>query len=374
MRVSLEKIERFILLELAGGTAYPVEMPSGCSTHGRSSSTNKNKSSSCSYSAGPSVSQKIALMQTMSSLGGAEDVDDSTVAAAVRDDLAKQMVVIKTTPLDLVQQTAMLLIPELQKINIESKGRLPSPEELVKQADAVVEEQAPPQDHTDGGKSSTDADSGTMDIKLMIEASLLLICEDAGIEYGVELTVDVMRDILHAFSETHWDDETVEQMVRAASSGTSDREIPVLDCNTFLRALTADLSRYRTEWTNKASTFIQDVNSNERVTDVGLPPPPMTSFYSLPSIDYTADTYSNYIWAILSWFLFMLTFGTYLWDKFLNDRLVGVDCDPTVFTTFGCRVINSSVVWLEVFIRVNINEQSIKCLLYWRRLLTSLCF
>jgi hypothetical protein len=291
------------------------------------------------------------------------------------------MMIDKTTPLDLVQQTALLLIPELHKINVETRGgSLPFGAELVPHAemepeistslpsasaasghhrrrhdaDAALSGGAHPV--ADDGTKESLSSSGGIDVRVMVEAALLLICEQAGIEYGVELTIDVMRDILHSFSEDHWDDETVEQMVRAAgapSAGGALTSVPVLDASTFLRALTSDLSRYRIEWSASPTTHLQDVNSNEHVADVGLPPPPLENFYSLPSIDYTAETYSNYLWAVLSWFLFMITFGSYLIDKFNTQWGHGIDCDPSGFWPFGCRVLRSCLIWLEVFVKVN---------------------
>jgi hypothetical protein len=359
MSVSLERIEQSILVELAGGTNYQEKLEK--SRHKKSRPKKREKG----------TLRKDSTM-SMWSFTSDEDEDqdkeedDSDVTVSVVDRNPRRngnqddMAVSRTTPLDMVQQTALLLIPELQKINVETNGKLQSVDQPIKVAD--LEEQAPPTMNSASFSSSQSDESEKLDIASMIEASLLLICEEAGIEYGVELTVDVMHNILRAFSEDHWDDETVEEMVRAAAgkntsaSSEKDHQSPVrLDCNTFLRALTADLSRYRTEWSDKASTFVEDVNANERVADVGLPSPPLSSFYSFPSIDFTADTYSNYMWAVLGWFLFMITFLGYLLDRFNRNDLGTFECDASLFTEFGCDVLHSSAMWLEVILRVRNN-------------------
>jgi hypothetical protein len=391
IRVPIEDIEQRILVELAGGATYQVKVPKGMglSHHGGSSLHGRGGSALVPTSA-------PTMETTATAAGDALPVplgtgDDNTITGADQQGVSaatappspmrrepSRMMITKTTPVDLVQQTAMLLIPELQKIRTETGGKLPVGAELFMKHDDLEQQQ---QQHASLSSSSSDAnarfkksmDSSRMapqvqigggddgfglDIKLMIEATLLLICEQAGVEYGAELTFNVMRDILHSLGEDHWDEDTIEQMVRAAcADGTLlSGAPPVLDANTFLRALTSDLSRYRSEWTDSPTTHVHDVNSNERVEDVGLPPPPVTSFYSMPSIDYTAETHSNYLWTVLSWFLFMVTFGSYLFDKFNNQLGGSVPCDPAIFTPFGCRVVRNSFIWLEVFLKVRTNS------------------
>lgn len=364
-RVPLDRIETDILVDLAGGTAYPVHLESGLA-EGKPQHRKNTSSLGSLGSLHPMLRDNRAWMESVSSLG-ADDLDDNEspvdLAAATGDELERPTAVLKTTPLDLVQQTALLLIPELVKLRAETGGRLPPASALVprreeeEDQEGDLEEQAPHPKPASSTKTSPPSPTMDPDFQVMIEASLLLICEEAGIAYGTALTVDVIREILHAFSEDHWDDETVEGMVRAAAevegAAGGPTSPPILDANTFLRALTSDLSRYRAEWATQPSTLLQDVNSNERVSDVGLPPPPVSSFYSFPAMDYAADSYSNYMWAILSWFLFMITFGSYLYDKFSNRLGNQVDCDAALLTAFGCRVFQSVVVWLEIFVKVH---------------------
>jgi hypothetical protein len=384
VRVPIKDIEEKVLVELAGGATYPVPVPRGTGPSSSSSSVHGWKAIPDGDAAAAASAKKPNGRghhhhTPNGNLTSDDDKADTLIPPTSAHPMLQEpskMVINKTTPLDLVQQTALLLIPELHKFRVESSGTLSRGPELV-QHEADLEPEAPslssppppgvgaggdrrgsdpagrsaPAVPVDGDPSSAPG----LDAGVTIEGALLLICEQAGIEYGVELTFGVMRDILHAFSEDHWDDETVEQMVRAAGAPSTNgtlTAVPVLDAGTFLRALTSDLTRYRSEWSGSASTHLQDVNSNEHVSDVGLPPPPLESFYSLPSIDYTAETYSNYLWTVLSWFLFMITFGSYLIEKFSNLLGGGIACDATILTPFGCRVVRSSFVWLEVFVKV----------------------
>jgi hypothetical protein len=387
IRVPIEDIEQRILVELAGGATYQVKVPKGMglSHHGGSPLHGRGGNAPVPSCSPTTETTPVAAGNALPAPLGTGDFEasafdlESAAATALPPSPMRRepsrIMITKTTPVDLVQQTAMLLIPELQKIRTDTGGKLPVGAELFLKHDDLEQQQhaslssssdanarfkksmdssrMAPQVHSGGGD-----DGSGLDIKLVIEATLLLICEQAGVEYGAELTFNVMRDILHSLGEDHWDEDTIEQMVRTASAdGTLLSGVPpVLDANTFLRALTSDLSRYRSEWTDSPTTHIYDVNSNERVEDVGLPPPPVTSFYSMPSIDYTAETHSNYLWTVLSWFLFMVTFGSYLFDKFNNQLGGSVPCDPAIFTPFGCRVVRNSFIWLEVFLKVRTNS------------------
>ena len=76
--------------------------------------------------------------------------------------------------------------------------------------------------------------------------------ENAGLVHGTELTAEAIRKILASFDEEGWDDDTNEQMIEQARGGGDEnsdenghhRWTPMLDKNTFLRALTNDSDMY----------------------------------------------------------------------------------------------------------------------------------
>jgi len=167
---------------------------------------------------------------------------------------------------------------------------------------------------------------------------LAVILEEAGIEHGVDLTVDVMRQILKSFGEDHWPDDVVKAMVEQAGSKARTTsldvidaddeavtEIPVLDGRTLLRALTADTQAYDVDVEDIPTTMFEDVNMmNRNLNDSSSrsvhqfdddgsvegkrPPPSLHRVYTADSIDFTADSYVSFSWTILVWFTILTTF------------------------------------------------------------------
>jgi len=221
-----------------------------------------------------------------------------------------------------------------------------------------------------------------------IEPSLLVILQEAGLEYGVELTFDVMRTILEAFGEDQWPDEVVHEMVAQASGSASKRrrkgddgddegstaaEIPILDVLTFLRALTADTAAYDLAWDDRVSTFWQDINSDpnsnetdntkETMIEVGEAdeachnPPPIHRMFTGDSIDFTSDSYASFSWTILVWFAVVLAFFSYLFRRIRTDvqRLpCATNAPDPASVTFGCIVADAIVSWLVIFVVLTI--------------------
>lgn len=334
LRAPLEQIENEILVELAGGQQYEIEVL-------REETEEANSSSLHSFGRQKKKKKKEPE----------DEADESEASMFVK--------VQKTTPLDLVQQTALLLIPHLQRLFLEEEiGQVPTaPQATVggicdgkhqDNSDGIVDTDVGI--GTDAGSSPDDASNETnkrivdkhgfgkkSEVRwsrdgedeendmTMIGPILRLILQESGLEYGTELSAEVIRTILTAFGEDHWSDDVVEQMLAQASD--SKKEIPILDGKTFLKAMTADTKVYNPDWEDSPTTIWNDVNSNpkpeqrksskksRRFTNLrntmlsteGVPPK-LCRFYTADSIDYTADSYMSFSWAILVWFAIVTTF------------------------------------------------------------------
>jgi hypothetical protein len=202
--------------------------------------------------------------------------ENDGAAAASRPRLLHQRV----TLLDLVQQVALLLIPELKKLRLASQEDDDDEDEENDQDDGDVLDDggtSDPSHHeirsalrrmggdgnsTNGNTNSTGErnasrsparrrltlrtmahnaqrglvrfPNGVRDLlgtrhrakvpvmdSTAVDAALLVLLENAGLVYGTELTADAIRKILVAFDEEALgDDDTIEQMIEQARGGT----------------------------------------------------------------------------------------------------------------------------------------------------------
>ena len=258
--------------------------------------------------------------------------------------------------LDLVQQTALLLIPELQRIRQRSA------------ATAV----------TTANRIGQQSDN-TADMMGLIQITLHKILQQSGLKAGVVLTKEVLKDILEVFGE-EWTEELVEEMLQDCCSDNDDDErsygsrshVVVLNEETLLRAMTCDTTLYQTDWENRATPHYQDAlmsSSQKKVVTrtkrSSMIQPGMIAImdqqdndllkriYTAPSIDTTVDSLRSFTWSILSWLVLVVLFFAYFLDGFtVHKTLPTLNCDDTVLSSFGCRYFTSFLTWLEVFIEL----------------------
>lgn len=254
-------------------------------------------------------------------------------------------------PLDMVQQTAMLFIPELLKArqamrSLDQTSVRPASQrngtEQGSSALGEIEEETSndlacsASSRMAGGPESSSAIEMS---SCLFEVVLLIMLEEAGIEYGAELSTDVLRRLLSAFGEESWYEDIINGMVAIAANG---KEMPLLVAETLAWATTADVQLFDT--TIKETSHFQDVNACHDEDD---PSPLLSRCVTLSSLDYTADTYASLSWATLSWFALAGAFFSYMLSL-LGFPEVGC----TTLSSFGCKVAASIALWLEIFVEL----------------------
>ena len=413
IRVPLERIERDILLELAGGQEFQVSPAQA--------TDKKNGESNSLYR--PKAAGSLFKKSTSSSDGGGggEDGDIDPMEASSIPDAKHRSV----THLDLVQQVSLLMIPELKKLALNGtfeEAKYKEEEEIDEIPTKVLSSnEANASERANGGygENVNDEDverpqtpssiSGSEPVKhdgrpqltrhtgqgsikfphwettrnlfrpadayglptaepSVVNVALLVLLEAADLSYGCELNVHVVQQLLLTFGEEYWPEDVIEQMVAQASgimTGNSESlqsaAPPVLDRDTFLKALTADLDLYDERLETQLSTHFDDANhetasnSTERSlaeasvkTKQSASTPALERIFTASSIDYTADTYASFSWAIFVWFLLAGFFFSYIFDGlggFGADLLCNGDA-------FGCTVANAVIVWLAIMLKL----------------------
>lgn len=222
--------------------------------------------------------------------------------------------------MDIVQQAALLFIPELMRARTEI---LPSPHE--------------DQDDEPGHQKDADA---------LFEVFLRILCNACQIEPGVELTKDLLVEILKEFGEA-WPDEIVEEMWKQAITKGTAGEIPLLTAQTLMQVLTIDIQDFPTEREFIPSTHLNDALSRQ-------PGSPLDRIFTVSNLDYTADTYSSFWWANLAWISLVIWLIAYVMRGFtgVNSQLGNLDCDTSSLTDLGCRLAKGIITWFEIFLEL----------------------
>jgi hypothetical protein len=434
VNASVHDIERLLMVQLAGGQEYSVRVAPSSPRH-RAITVSKDSTApqaSLPNHEGTTAEPKEGVTEGGGGRGGgggeSEGADklrisigegEDTVYSTGGDDDASlttshkksdnAMLVSRVTPLDLVQQVALLLVPELKKLSDAEKEK----EEdnghrlaasvarggLTEDEEAGGAISAPPlassarpslaasRNSANGAPASSSRRTGSgfrqsvrnlfvdnaakeelppcID-KSAVEVALLVLLENAGLVYNCELTTDVIHQLLISLGEEYWTDDVIEQMVHLAKGGggtssndDDDEEPPLLNADTFLRALTADLGMYDSRTELRVTTHYADVNaapaptkSEATASSLSSPspssPPPLERVFTASSIDYTADTYASLTWAVLVWFLLAGFFFLYMFNG-LSRRMFPLGCNDE---EFGCKIANAVVLWLEIMIKL----------------------
>ena len=288
--------------------------------------------------------------------GKTPEEEDDAVAAAEEDieaarDPAKSIAqssdggakedVIQTLPIDLVQQVALLLIPQLQQIALteNSEGR--------KERKKDEEASSP----SDTKEDSSEADQGKV-----VQTVLEELLELSGLPEGSELSVETLQIILNALGE-EWPDEVIHDMVDQTIDSSKEPS-PVLNYETFLRVLTHDTRLYNDTFAKQSAAFETDTEeeqpSRTRTTaskkgkgnnlDIEndktdfFRPTAVKRIYAAPTIDFTADTFASYAWAILV----LITYSVVVFCYILGTR-----DNAAIFRQFGCVFNNFGCAFLD---------------------------
>jgi hypothetical protein len=201
------------------------------------------------------------------------------------------------------------------------------------------------------------------------------------------LTKTLLRQILCAYGEDALaeDDELINQMMK--QSGALHNRV-LLDASTFLKALTADVQDFDVNNKDKLTTFFDDImgssnNNNESGSNmndsshqkrrnpaktmhwIDSLPKCSDSFvsttFTAPHIDNTADTFRSRPLVIWQWAFFILSFQTYLIGE-LNQKISTFECtefDPLAsfganVGAFACTLGWSVLSWIIIMLLMSI--------------------
>jgi hypothetical protein len=152
------------------------------------------------------------------------------------------------------------------------------------------------------------------------------------------------------------DDALLDEMILAASHGAPEdlEGNPILlDKFTFARALTHDVGLYNIENEDRTTTNFYDVfhTSSAGLNEKGDPQPtiepgdhsvqPVTSVFTFPSIDYTADTFRSKSFVILLWVTWIISYFAFMFpnDQDTENGILAfglLDCEANG-NSFWCR-------------------------------------
>jgi hypothetical protein len=337
VNASVQDIERLIMVQLAGGQEYSVRVAS--SPRHRAITTDSTAPASLPNHEGTTAEPKEGVTEGGGGEGGGggekegadklrismgEGEDNTTMndddASLTTNKKSNVMLVSRVTPLDLVQQVALLLVPELKKLSGAEKEKEEDNENrlaasitrggmggLTEDEEAGGAISSPPpssarpslaasRSANNGAPSSSSRRTGGTGTgsgfrqsvrnlfvddaakeelppcidKGAVEVALLVLLENAGLVYNCELTTDVIHQLLISLGEEYWTDDVIDEMIRLAKGGggkdapikeDDDEEPALLNADTFLRALTGDLGLYDSRAELRVTTHYADVNS-----------------------------------------------------------------------------------------------------------------
>lgn len=221
-------------------------------------------------------------------------------------------------PMDMVQQVALLCIPELVRAQKEVQEAI------------------------------SDEDQLNAEAKALFEAFLLIICSRCQLEPNIELTKDVVVRILERLNES-WPDYIVDEMCQQIASNDVMGELPLLTADTLMKALTNDVQDFPTEREFLPSTHWKDALSRK-------PGAPLNRIFTASNLDYSADTYSSFWWASWAWLTLVITVIAYMLRGFTGVRteMGKIDCNTAPLNEMGCRLANSLILWFEIFVQLTV--------------------
>jgi len=303
----------------------------------------------------------------------ADDDDGDDPPSLMPDPCGKDSVKVKKinqeeNKFDLVQLTSLLLLPILRQIEYhyeqqEQQKTNRSPEMEISFGG---KESAPEQEPSMSKSRPEDSDEETTtDTWNLMDTVLLLILQEVGLDYGVELNDQTLKKILSAFGErwpAHVRAKMIQQVAVASQSEGGDTSVPRLNNDTFRKVLTSDILYYDVTKVDSLSTFYEDAlqsgptqNLTSRSTGSGgriySPHVALQRFYTAPNVDSAVNPYFSFLWNILTWLTMSVTFFWYLFQGVTPETgFMSVDCSKN--QTFGCFVASSILTWLEIFIKL----------------------
>ena len=203
----------------------------------------------------------------------------------------------------------------------------------------------------------------------------IILFEATGCADNAKLDAELLKDIFHSFGEDELaeDEKLIEDMIVAARGGISDDtgdDGIVLNTDTFLHALTADVDKYDAINETRLTTYFQDVfgvdnqsyelvrskdvkymcddeegdNSNDDKSR-----PSFNVVFTASAIDTQADTYMSSAISIILWINFIVTYFAYFLSAQSSVWLR--DCS-TWERQFPCYLSNSLILWIINWVKL----------------------
>jgi hypothetical protein len=205
---------------------------------------------------------------------------------------------------------------------------------------------------------SEKGDAHSPDSDLLENVLEMMIHDATGKVTPQPLTKELLRQLLMFYGEVDMaeDDALLDEMILAASHGAPEdlEGNPILlDKFTFARALTHDVGLYNIENEDRTTTNFYDVfhTSTANLNEKGDPQPtiepgdhsvqPVTSVFTFPSIDYTADTFRSKSFVILLWVTWIISYFAFMFpnDQDTENGILAfglLDCEANG-NSFWCR-------------------------------------
>lgn len=157
-----------------------------------------------------------------------------------------------------------------------------------------------------------------------------------------KLSRHFLKTLLDFHGEVEVADSVLDSMMEAAGG-----EGAVLNFESLKHALTSDVTKFHTEWTDRMTTHYQDVFENEPASPDDTEPanqdssisfmatrngnnndeedpklskgkPSFQNVWTAPAIDFVADTYRSQTYSVLLWLTLVMVYLAYFWNcKFL---------------------------------------------------------
>lgn len=232
--------------------------------------------------------------------------------------------------IDIVELLAILIIPYLSKVSKSNKENGASNEnneisvESSKMSDDVNKIKP---------KEATNMISNVLNIILM---------DSTGSLKPPPLTKHLLRSIFTYYEEYDLidDENLLDEMIKLASEGI---ENPVLDKETFQRALTKDILLYNTAWESTISTNYEDVfesKYDETLTTENVQK--VEHVFTFPQIDFYADTFRSKIHFTCVLVATIVSYVAYLSPQNTSYYII---CTSS---TLSCKIGQSVVTWLTI--------------------------
>ena len=183
-----------------------------------------------------------------------------------------------------------------------------------------------------------------------------------------------MQNILETYGEFDVPPVVIDEMLLAAGAL---QEPTRLSAALLMRACTDDIAKYNNDWDETATTHFDDVfqgttldveviagssknqntdgskelddeevNKSKSKFDEGQQ---VKRVYTAASVDGIAENYSSKAFVAIVWFLVVMLYFSYVIN--LNSFLGALDCSK-FNNDFACKVVNSIVAWLLIFVQL----------------------